>query len=440
VLGPTGPGPATVSYPLVMLAGMDTASASAASKNGWNEAAWLDVEARLAEVCGYRNSFDARLVALTAEALDGGLWQGPGILSPSHWLGWKAGLSAGHARRIVSVAARRGEFPVTFAAFDAGELSLDQVAPICAKAPGYADAELCEFAKVATVTQLQRVLRTYRFDPDPVDGEDHTPDVPDRHTESLSLHHDEDGTWTLHARMDPDHGAIVDAALRETLDALVRAGCSLHPSLVDALVELAHRSLDTVADPARRDRFRVHLHINADRGDSCDRLGHGLPEWLRDLVCCDTTITTVIEHDGIPVSVGRSRYTVPERTRRLLVLRDRGCRVPGCSHDRHLHIHHIVHWDPDDGPTDTWNLLCLCPAHHRMHHRGQLGITGNADHPTGITFTDTHGRVLSPSAVARPPSGPAPPPAGRYRHPHGERLNPRWITFNPPPPRTTDTT
>ena len=69
----------------------------------------------------------------------------------------------------MTVARRRGELPVTFAAFDAGELSLDQVVPIATRAPRWADAELCEFAKLATVTQLRRVLRSYDFPPDPTD-------------------------------------------------------------------------------------------------------------------------------------------------------------------------------------------------------------------------------------------------------------------------------
>jgi hypothetical protein len=71
-----------------------------------------------------------------------------------------------------------------------------------------------------------------------------------------------------------------------------------------------------------------------------------------------------------------------------------------------------------------------------LHHRGKLGITGNADDPHGLTFTDAHGRVMKPAAVARPPTGPPPQPTGRYQHPLGERLQMQWVTFNPPPPPT----
>jgi hypothetical protein len=54
----------------------------------------------------------------------------------------------------------------------------------------------------------------------------------------------------------------------------------------------------------------------------------------------------------------------------------------------------------------------------RMHHQGQLGITGNADQPHELIFTDPHGRQLKPAAVGptthptitgtnRPPPTPA---------------------------------
>ena len=95
---------------------------------------------------------------------------------------------------------------MTFGAFDAGELSLDQVAPIAAKAPCWADAELCEFAKVATVTQLRRVMRSYDFAPDPVPEDDQRA-VPDPPAEHLSLSHLDDGRWQLRGELDADHGA-----------------------------------------------------------------------------------------------------------------------------------------------------------------------------------------------------------------------------------------
>ncbi|NND74773.1 MAG: HNH endonuclease, partial [Ilumatobacter sp.] len=103
--------------------------------------------------------------------------------------------------------------------------------------------------------------------------------------------------------------------------------------------------------------------------------------------------------------------------------------------DRHLflEVHHIIHW-LDGGPTDTWNLVALCPHHHRLHHHGRLGITGNADDPDGIEFSFAAGdRIHASGARPEPPGAPPPQPAGTYQHPFGERLESRWLYFNPPP-------
>ena len=133
------------------------------------------------------------------------------------------------------------------------------------------------------------------------------------------------------------------------------------------------------------------------------------------------------------MSVGRTQYQVPDRTRRLVLRRDRKCRVPWCNQTRWLQVHHIIH-DQHHGPTDTWNLAGLCPGCHRLHHRGLLGISGNADDPDGLTFTDGHGQVIDPATRPIKPTGPPPhSPVKPYEHPLGERLQ-RWAILFPDPP------
>ncbi|MCA1656568.1 MAG: HNH endonuclease, partial [Actinobacteria bacterium] len=101
-----------------------------------------------------------------------------------------------------------------------------------------------------------------------------------------------------------------------------------------------------------------------------------------------------------------------------------------------LHVHHIVHWE-DEGPTDTPNLVALCSKHHRLHHRGHLGISGDADDPHGLTFTDARGRPLAPRATPRSPSEPL--PTGNWVHPTGERLDDDCVVFSDPPVPATAT-
>jgi hypothetical protein len=134
----------------------------------------------------------------------------------------------------------------------------------------------------------------------------------------------------------------------------------------------------------------------------------------------------VWERDGVPFSVGLSQRVVPDRTRRIIEQRDRGCRVPGCTADRFVEIHHIVHW-LGGGPTDTWNLLSLCPRHHKAHHRGEIGIAGNADEFDGVEFTDHTGARIPGSGRPAPPGAPLPDPPTRYDAPLNGRIDWNWI-------------
>ncbi|MGI8808114.1 MAG: HNH endonuclease [Acidimicrobiales bacterium] len=87
-----------------------------------------------------------------------------------------------------------------------------------------------------------------------------------------------------------------------------------------------------------------------------------------------------------------------------------------------LDVHHMKHWE-DGGGTDAINLICLCQHHHRLHHRGQLGIEGDGDEPNGVVFTDARGRRLASCGKPAPPGEMRPPPSN-------ERLDeraPAWL-------------
>ena len=386
------------------------------------------IEDRMREVCGQLNVLHARLVELAAEALETGAWHGCGVKSLTHWLSWQCGLSPQRAAETARLAEARSTHPQVMHAFAEGAASVDQAA-VATKAPAYLDRQFTEFAQVMTVTQLRVAARAARPAPS-------APPPVDERSESFGGWFDDDGRYRFNGELDPDHGREFEAALREARDALFQSGQS-KVTWADALVEMARRSMDA-APLARRERFRVNWFVDpADPVPARWADGLAVPHWLVEMLSCDGTVSPVFTDNARPVSVGRTQYEVPERTRRLVLYRDKKCRVPWCNQTRWLQVHHIVH-DEHGGPTDTWNLMAACPACHRLHHKGLLGISGNADDPDGLTFTDAHGRVIDPSTHPTKPTGPPPSPRRPYEHPLGERLQRRALLFpdppTPPPP------
>jgi len=389
------------------------------------------VEDRLRAVCGHLNVLHAELVALAAEALETGCWEGFGIRSLSHWLMWKAGLSPAKAAEIARLAEAKISHPKVMRCFAEGAVSLDQ-ASVATKAPAYLDSDFAQLAQVCTIPQLRLAVRAARPAPptSPAAADDGPAGAVDPE-ESVQSWFDDDGRFQLRAELDADHGRIVDAALTAARDALFQDG-QTKVSWVDALVEVAQRSVD--ATPAeRRERFRAHWFV-----DPTDPIparwidGLPVPAWLQELLTCDGTVAPVYTDNALPVSVGRSVHDVPDRTRRLVQYRDRKCRVPWCGQRRWLQVHHLHHRAAGGGH-DTNTLVALCPACHRAHHKGHLGITGDADHPNGLTFTDGHGNVIDPAARPIKPTGPPPNPKRPYEHPIGERLHKRELFFADPP-------
>jgi hypothetical protein len=320
---------------------------------------------------------------------------------------------------VVRLATVRDRFPVLFEAFEAGIVSADQMTELV-KAPEWAQRHVLGFAEIGTVTRLRRAIRDEAFEHDPDEPADEREVRQPRDRLSFATF---EGRWRINGNLSLDQGRRVEAALVESKDRLFDTG-DTDASWVDALVDIADRSLDAVPSRDRRDRYRCWLHLDADASATTTD-GWPIPESIAQLLTCDGTVAPVWERDGIPFSVGRSQHIVPDRTRRIVERRDRGCRVPGCTADRFVEVHHIIHWQ-HGGPTDTSNLICVCPKHHRMHHQGQLGITGNADNRDEITFTDLRG---SPIPHHHPPRPPAEPPGcdRPYEAPPAGRMNYDWV-------------
>ncbi|HKU10884.1 MAG TPA: DUF222 domain-containing protein [Sinomonas sp.] len=108
------------------------------------------------------------------------------------------------------------------------------------------------------------------------------------------------------------------------------------------------------------------------------------------------TWTTMWVHPGtgVPLGVGRRRYTPPLAIRRFLGARDRTCRFPGCDKPAQSgEVDHTVPWQ-HGGATDTANLAVLCREHHRLKSLGHWKLKQLDSGPSEDETVDapaTHG-------------------------------------------------
>jgi len=110
-----------------------------------------------------------------------------------------------------------------------------------------------------------------------------------------------------------------------------------------------------------------------------------------DRLACDATVHRVITDGASSIlDYGRGTRTIPPAVYTALVLRDWGCRFPGCDRPAEwCDGHHVQHWR-DGGPTRLSNLALLCSRHHHVVH--QPGWHLRLD-PVGVVeVTDPQGR------------------------------------------------
>jgi len=409
------------------------------------EAALLTAQAAIAGHVGTINVATAGLVDAIVGVIGSGDWAGRGYRSIEHWVAVHAGVSARRAKDLCLVARRAGELPVTLGRFREGRISEDQVTPIARHVPADHEASVADLAEPLTPSQVARVTSSYRFDPKPDDGgkDDDEPTQNEKYRDqrdhdqrrSLQFGWDEDGWLSGSFRLPADQGGAVKQALELSRHILFEeresAGDSDKPqeaplSWADALVRMADIALGAdMTGRHAKDRCELLVNLDVGRLDQLDEadaylhLGPAISPGVLRYLTCDGTVRVMLESAGVAINEGRKHRVVNRRLRRAVENRDRGCRFPGCTNTRWLAAHHIIHW-PDGGPTETWNLVCLCAYHHSQLHKHAFTITGNADKPNALTFTDHFGQNIPTGPRPGPP--PNPPPKGNWTHPTGEPL------------------
>ncbi|MBK7076059.1 MAG: HNH endonuclease [Myxococcales bacterium] len=124
---------------------------------------------------------------------------------------------------------------------------------------------------------------------------------------------------------------------------------------------------------------------------------------------CDAELLGRVDGD----KPARVTKTIPPRTRRAVLRRDRGrCVVPGCRNARYVDVHHIVPRVEGGKHTPT-KLAVMCSAHHKAAHDGRLRIEGTAPDKLRVTHADGRPYGAPPSHVRDVEAGASPPAGGK---------------------------
>ena len=346
-------------------------------------------------------------------------WHEQGALSCAHWLAWRLGWDLATAREKVRVARALGMLPAIDESLRTARLSYAKVRALTRVATPENEAKLLEMAFIATGAQLERLCRGYRG----VLDSERTPVPEERSVRRRLL---PGGMVKLELVLEPDEADLILRAVERAREVHARqaepleteapgapaaegeaeaaeaAGVSAEtcwPSRADGAVKLAESFL--AGNPVTGtggERFQVMVHLDQEvlgpDGAWTATLEDGTrvsAETLRRVACDCGLVAT--GGDGEALNIGRRARSIPPAIRRALMLRDRGCAFPGCTHTAFLHGHHVEHW-LHGGETSLDNLVMLCTFHHHLVHEGGWAVTAGAD---GVfAFHSPAGTLLAP--------------------------------------------
>ncbi|GAA1849285.1 hypothetical protein GCM10009772_28220 [Pseudonocardia alni subsp. carboxydivorans] len=335
-----------------------------------------------------------------------------------------------------------GSVPVTASAPEARGQA-EPGAPPRAAAATDAEQVLLDLALGGTASHVETVVRAVRRRCAP------PRDVAARR--GVSWHHDVDGSLVVRARLAPEDGALLVAAIEagvatarpapadptmppgddDTDDPAAREGRrsgwdgpdpheqarrteertpgavvdTLAARRADALLDLVVRE-PGAAGAAVVERGAARVTVVVDAGTGTARLAGGpeIAASTAERLACDARARVLLtDRAANRMYLGRSRRLAsPAQIAALTADGGGSCRFPGCHHTRHLHAHHVRHW-LRGGSTDIDNLVLLCSFHHRLvHDHGYLVLRPPGEdwlfHRPDGTPVEATGRLLDGSA------------------------------------------
>jgi hypothetical protein len=369
-------------------------------------------ERELAEALGLRDRLDAKITSAVGAFDAAELWDEGGSTSMAAWLRIHTGRTQRDAIRLSVTARKLRSLPGVAGAQRDGVLTGGQVEAIVAiitdRTLGlFADQEptMLQMLVGLDVTETVQLLRAWQaralaF----LDRDEPEPPVDPEPRRKLFLSPTLDGCGRLDADLDPEAHEVLRTALRLAQAPYTAGDDAKTPAeqRADALVDIARFFLDHQTGKTGG-RHRPHLNVIvrlADllRGGPGQTLD-GLPLDAATIrrIACDAGIHRIVTDGRSAIlDYGRTTRTIPPAVYTSLVLRDLGCRFPGCDRPPDwCEGHHIWAWE-DGGPTCLSNIVLLCSRHHhRVHLRGwQLKLLDDAT--VEVTLPDGRVRTSHP--------------------------------------------
>jgi hypothetical protein len=324
-----------------------------------------------------RDAVDAKLAGAVGEADAAESWRDDGAVSMQAWLRTRFGRTAREAHRMATTARRLRHLPATAAAWADGTLSGGQVDVIIANVGRHAErfaadeAAILELVAPLDTHGTAVAMRGWRA---MADAEDEGP-APDEHDGTVHLSDGLDGTGVLHGTLEPEAHQVVKAALR--VGDCGDRSMTVPQRRAQALTDVCRFFLDN-QQGSRGGRHRPHVNVVLRYEDLMAELegatdADGPPVAARtvgQLLCDGNLHRVLVDAAGTILDYGRATKAVPVNLFNALVVRDRGCRFPGCDRPAAwTDAHHVRFWWTG-GPTSLDNLVLLCRRHHRLFHAG----------------------------------------------------------------------
>jgi Domain of unknown function (DUF222) len=307
-----------------------------------------------------------------------------GYRSPAAWLSTTTCEGFGQCKITLRLAERIQHMSLIRTAFGTGTLAetalrllVDAWAPDIADHFDRDEPMLLGWATTLPARDLKMVLDTWRMHTNP----DREQQTTQQRFDNRCLHMSRllDGVGRLDGTLTAESYQLVHEAIRalsQPADDETRTPAQRRH---DALVQMATITLNTFNAPIVQNRRRPKVIATATITDLAASTGGGsidtggertvVPiDTVRRMACDCELHRYLTEPSGHIIDYGRSKRLISNTQFDLLVIRDHGCRWPGCAIPAAgCDAHHADHW-LDNGETEPDNLILLCWYHHHLLH------------------------------------------------------------------------